>query len=177
MKSNRVLNRVIFVLIIAIASLLMTQNVSLAANSPYLNPPEARESSLSIAATEIGGLILAIAQVIGASVAIIMLIFLAIKYISSAPNDRAEIKKHAVVYVVGAVLLFAASGILGIIRGFAKGAFGGADEYVIEQKDGKTYYYNIKTDPEKKKADYYIIDATGEKWVFDETKQAYVLQK
>ena len=48
-----------------------------------------------------------------------MLIVLAIKYISAAPGDKAEIKKHAVVYVVGAVILFAATGILQIIRTFA----------------------------------------------------------
>ena len=38
---------------------------------------------------------------------------------SNAPSDKAEIKKHAVVYIVGAVVLFAASGLLGIIRTFA----------------------------------------------------------
>ena len=48
-----------------------------------------------------------------------MLIVLAIKYISAAPGDKAEIKKHAVVYVVGAVILFAATGILGIVKNFA----------------------------------------------------------
>ena len=55
----------------------------------------------------------------GIGVAVIMLIVLAIKYISAAPGDKAEIKKHAVVYVVGAVILFAATGILQIIRTFA----------------------------------------------------------
>ena len=58
-------------------------------------------------------------QIIGIGVAVIMLIVLAIKYISAAPGDKAEIKKHAVVYVVGAVILFAATGILQIIRTFA----------------------------------------------------------
>ena len=63
--------------------------------------------------------ILGIAQVIGVAVAIIMLIVLAIKYISSAPNDKAEIKKHAVMYIVGAIVLFGASGLLQIIKNFA----------------------------------------------------------
>ena len=66
------------------------------------------------------GSILTVAQVIGVGVAVIMLIVLAIKYISAAPGDKADIKKHAVVYVVGAVVLFAASGILQIIKNFAK---------------------------------------------------------
>ena len=60
-----------------------------------------------------------VVQVVGVGVAIIMLIVLAIKYISAAPGDKADIKKHAVVYVVGAVVLFAASGILGIVKKFA----------------------------------------------------------
>ena len=63
--------------------------------------------------------VLTITQVIGVGVAVIMLIVLAIKYISAAPSDKAEIKKHMVVYVVGAVVLFAASGILEIIKRFA----------------------------------------------------------
>lgn len=60
-----------------------------------------------------------IVQVVGSGVAIIMLVVLAIKYISAAPGDKAEIKKHAVVYVIGAIVLFAASGILGIVKNFA----------------------------------------------------------
>lgn len=63
--------------------------------------------------------ILGLAQIIGIAVAVIMLVVLAIKYISAAPGDKAEIKKHAVVYIVGAVVLFAASGIVQIIKTFA----------------------------------------------------------
>lgn len=66
---------------------------------------------------------LTITQVIGVGVAIIMLIVLAIKYISASPGDKADIKKHAVVYVVGAIILFAASGILQIIKNFAKNIY------------------------------------------------------
>ena len=62
--------------------------------------------------------ILVVTQVIGVGVAVIMLVVLAIKYISAAPSDKAEIKKHMVVYVVGAILLFAAAGILEIIKKF-----------------------------------------------------------
>ena len=62
--------------------------------------------------------ILKVARLIGVGVAVIMLIVLAIKYISASPGDKAEIKKHATVYVVGAFVLFGASGILEIIRKF-----------------------------------------------------------
>jgi len=72
-----------------------------------------------VAAGNVIGAIIRIVQVVGVGVAVIMLIVLAIKYIAAAPSDKAEIKKHAVVYVVGAVVLFAAAGILEIIRQFA----------------------------------------------------------
>ncbi len=88
----------------------------------YLNPESITPSDGGNVATNartIAGHVLSIVQVIGVSVAIIMLIVLAIKYMSAAPNDKAEIKKHAVVYVVGAVLLFGGSVVLGIIQSFA----------------------------------------------------------
>ncbi len=73
----------------------------------------------SDAVTNIIGSIINIVQIVGTGVAIIMLVVLAIKYISAAPGDKADIKKHAVVYIVGAVVLFAATGILQIVKNFA----------------------------------------------------------
>lgn len=59
---------------------------------------------------------LSIAQTIGVTVAVILLIVVAIKYMAAAPSDKAEIKKHMVVYVIGAVLLLSAAGVLQIIK-------------------------------------------------------------
>lgn len=64
--------------------------------------------------------VLGIVQVIAVGVAVIMLIVLAIKYISAAPSDKAEIKKSATVYVVGAVILFGSTGLLEIVKKFAE---------------------------------------------------------
>lgn len=86
---------------------------------------KAESSGASTSAQNAAQKILGVVQVIAVAVAVIMLIVLAIKYISSAPNDKAEIKKHAVIYVAGAVLLFGASGILQIIKQFSKDAFAG----------------------------------------------------
>ena len=78
-----------------------------------------KDSDLAGNVSSVMGQALYIMQVVGMGVAIIMLIVLAVKYISAAPGDKAEIKKHAVVYIVGAVVLFGASGIVGLIRNFA----------------------------------------------------------
>ena len=63
--------------------------------------------------------IINVIQVVGMGIAIVMLIYVAIKYISAAPAEKAEFKKMAMTYIVGAIVLFAASGILQLIKGFA----------------------------------------------------------
>ena len=68
---------------------------------------------------KIVGAVLYIIKIVAVGVALIMLAVLAMKYMTSAPSDRATIKKHAVVYVVGAIVLFGAAGILNIIENFA----------------------------------------------------------
>lgn len=78
------------------------------------------KSSTSDGVTNFMTTLVFVVKVIGVAVAIIMLLVIAIKYMTSAPGDKAEIKKHAVVYVVGAVILFAAAGILTIIQQFAE---------------------------------------------------------
>ncbi len=62
--------------------------------------------------------VLFVFQVVGMGVATIMLVALAIKFIVSSPSERAEIKRHLVIYVLGAILIFAASGIAEIIKKF-----------------------------------------------------------
>ena len=63
----------------------------------------------------VSGIIFVI-QIIAFAAAVIMLIFLGIKFLTASPEGKAEVKKMSVIYIVGAVLLFAATGILQIIR-------------------------------------------------------------
>lgn len=62
-----------------------------------------------------GELILGLVQAIGTSVAVIMIVIIAIKYFISAPDQKADVKSKLIPYVIGAVLLFGASNILGIV--------------------------------------------------------------
>lgn len=75
------------------------------------------------ATNNIAGSVISIAKVVCAGVAIIMITVIAMKYMMAAPSEKADIKKHAVVYIVGAVIMFAATGILTIIQNFAVAAF------------------------------------------------------
>ncbi len=80
---------------------------------------KAEGSEVVTAVTNISGAIITIARVVCAAVAVAMLAILGMKYMSAAPSEKADIKKHAVVYIVGAVVMFACTGILGIIQQFA----------------------------------------------------------
>ena len=122
MKSNLV--KVIAIVLLVILCLTVVSSVSNAyslneAKQPNQYDNADDETGTAETMNKWIGQAIVVVQVVGVGVAIIMLIVLAIKYISAAPSDKAEIKKHAVVYVVGAVVLFAASGILGLIRRFA----------------------------------------------------------
>ena len=80
---------------------------------------EPADETLPDKTLEFAGAIITIFQLVGVGVAVIMLIVLAMKYMIAAPGDKADIKKHAVPYIVGAVCLFAGAGILQIIETFA----------------------------------------------------------
>lgn len=67
------------------------------------------------------GKILYIVRIIGMAVAVIMLTILGIKYVAASPNEKADYKKGMTVYVIGAVLLFGASLLLGVIQNFVNG--------------------------------------------------------
>ena len=56
--------------------------------------------------------------------AVIMLVLLGVRYVSASPEGKAEIKKTAVQYVIGAALIFAAGAIIGIIRSVSESAIG-----------------------------------------------------
>ena len=58
-------------------------------------------------------------RVVGVTMAIVMILVIAMKYMTSAPGERAEIKKSAIVYIVGAIVLFGVTQILALISTFA----------------------------------------------------------
>ena len=72
-------------------------------------------------AMSVGGLsstiknVIGVVQVICYSAAVIMLILIGVKFITASPEGKAEIKKAAIQYVIGAIIVFAAGTLLGII--------------------------------------------------------------
>ena len=70
------------------------------------------------AVTKIISAVLTVVRTAGAAIAIIMLMTIAAKYIIASAGDRADIKKYAVNYIIGALILFGTTGILGIVQNF-----------------------------------------------------------
>lgn len=65
--------------------------------------------------------VLGLIQAIGYATAVIMLVYIGIKYILATPDGKADLKKQLVPYLIGIILLFAGSALISIIGGIAKG--------------------------------------------------------
>lgn len=113
---------IVIVSIIFFTTIISLQINSLAAAAAMPSISTIESSGDGATATSVGnivGAVLYVAKIVAVGLALIMLAVLAIKYMSAAPGEKATIKKHAVVYVVGAIVLFGAAGILNIIETFA----------------------------------------------------------
>ncbi len=62
------------------------------------------------------GVILGIIQAIAVAFATGMLLYVGIKYTMASANEKADLKKGSINYVIGAVIIFACSGILTVLR-------------------------------------------------------------
>ena len=115
---NKIFNRCVKIIILIVITILLL-NINVFADS-MLN--DFKNPTNTVGTENIGntlGKVIYVFQVIGMGVAVIMLVALGIKYLVSSTSERAEIKKHMAVYVLGAVLLFGAAGISALIRNFA----------------------------------------------------------
>ena len=70
--------------------------------------------------TNIGNDILGMISVIGTIIAVGVLMVLGIKYMMGSAEEKASYKKTMIPYVVGAILIFAATNIAGIVIDFAE---------------------------------------------------------
>ena len=67
----------------------------------------------------IGKRIIGMVQAIGSIVSVLVLVILGIKYMMGSAEEKAEYKKTMIPYLVGAILIFAASNLASMIYGFA----------------------------------------------------------
>ena len=65
-------------------------------------------TSVSNSVVSTGKTVMGVLDIIATGIAILMLLYIAIKYMMSAPEGKAEYKKTATVYAIGAVIIFIA---------------------------------------------------------------------
>lgn len=102
--------KVISVLVMAVMGIFALGNVAFAATTiPNASNVDAGSLNETIAK------VLGVIQWIGIIIAVIVAMFVGIKFITSSPEGKAEVKKTALFYVGGIVLLLAASTIVRVI--------------------------------------------------------------
>ena len=100
-----------------IVALVIIATVCLAVTTVFgITIPSEKDGGIVGGLTGTTGRILGVVKYICYAAAVVMLVMLGVKYLTASPDGKAEIKKTAVQYVIGAVLVFAAGVILTIIQ-------------------------------------------------------------
>ena len=109
-------------IITAIVTFAMIMSLSLSVFALKPENIKANESANGIPqVTDLGGNIMGVLQAVGVVVAVVILIVLGIKYMMGSASEKAEYKKTMIPYLVGAILIFAASTIANVVYEFAMG--------------------------------------------------------
>ena len=106
--------------VLLVLMILTMVSTSVFAWSVSVNPNTAASGATTV--TGLGNNIVGIIQVVGYVVAAVMLVIIGIKYITSSPDGKAEVKKTALFYVLGAVLIAGAATIVGVVFDFGSTA-------------------------------------------------------
>ena len=118
-KNLRILIKLIFIMLFVIG----IANISFADDNfnfkDFNNKDVLTNASKAYNATEHAmGTAINVIKIVGTGTAIIMITYIAIKYMTAAPSEKADFKKSAAIYIVGATLILAATNILAIIINF-----------------------------------------------------------
>ena len=104
--------------------LMIAMIVSVAAKCFAITPSDIKGDTTTQGATEIsnvGKSIVGILQTVGIILSVIVLIILGIKYMMGSAEEKADYKKSMIPYLVGAILIFAASALAQVVYQFVTG--------------------------------------------------------
>lgn len=105
------------IFVIILLFLILLSNISFASNfdTSIYNNNTSEDKQLISFIHKFMGTGLGIVRIIAAGVAIIGIIFIAIKYMTSSPEGRATYKKSLILFVLGLILVMAGTTIIDII--------------------------------------------------------------
>lgn len=114
MKLNKVLSIVALALVV-----LFTVSNFVCAMDPGLISGVTTSGASKV--KSIGQKVVGIVQTVGSVAAVVVLVVLGIKYMMGSTEEKAEYKKTLLPYVIGAVLIFAASNLASVVYHAATG--------------------------------------------------------
>ena len=113
--------KIIFSTIMIVMMVILTVAPVFAATTGAVDPKTLTGSSNANTTTmqNIGNQIITVVSVAGSIVSVVVLIVLGIKYMMGSASEKAEYKKTFIPYLIGAILVFAASNLASMIYNFA----------------------------------------------------------
>lgn len=104
-------------LIVALLIILSIIMISVSSFATGLSPKDFSYGTVENTDTVIGlgSQIIGVVRTVGILVAVVILLILGIKYMVGSAEEKADYKKSMIPYLVGAVLIFAASTIAGLV--------------------------------------------------------------
>lgn len=119
MRSKKI--KIVFTIVLAVLCTLFVANMVFAGetdNFDFTRFDDDNTIEVDNATKSAMGTAIQVMRVVATGTSIIMLSYIGIKYMMAAPNEKAEFKRSAAIFVFGAVLVFAAGNILAIINSF-----------------------------------------------------------
>ena len=120
--------KIFFVIALILMLIISITNITYASewlSDPRENPESFSPGSDGVSGAtkvqDIGNRIIGIFQLIGTLASVIVLIVIGIKYMAGSIEERAEYKKTMMPYVIGALLVFGITNILGIVSNITDG--------------------------------------------------------
>ncbi|MFG6318498.1 MAG: TrbC/VirB2 family protein [Clostridia bacterium] len=115
MKNKKIV-RIALIIFIMFMFIIISNYVCIAADNFDFSGFEKKADSTITDPVKTGiGSVLSVVRIAGTGIAIIILAYMGIKYMIAAPGDRADFKKGAMQYVVGAIIVFGAANLLGML--------------------------------------------------------------
>lgn len=115
-KTNKILISVLcFAMVMTLSAAVLAGN-----SDPFAKVNPEATSNATNATYDIGNNILGIIQTVGILLSVGCLMVLGIKYMMGSAEEKAEYKKTFIPYIIGAVLLFAASALAKVVYNWVK---------------------------------------------------------
>ncbi len=108
------MKKVLSILLIFIIIIFMLSNVVFA--DPISSMKDYNSGSGNSTLSNVGSKLYGIILIVGSAVALITLAVMAIKFMTAAPDEKAEIKKNLIGFVVGVLILICTLTILRILQ-------------------------------------------------------------